>query len=335
METHRIKLVTIIVATGLVIASPLFATGGDWFESPAKLSDTIEMLPGKSLGEIFLETSPKPAAAESIDIDAAARDVAEKLGHEPLPTLLKPADDWIAQARASRDERGACNLAHDLHDAIAVSTSDPAAARDYILWRIGKNALSSADTEQRAEAAKGPIKANWLYACGASGFSGGDRTECQKWFDRVIKEFPKHPRAELAMFMKARCAFSASRAENADAGARGKAIASFEAFRRKYPRGPFDADALGWLGALAFDSENYLKALEYYIAQAEVPGHPETLPTAIYNCERALVRVGAKPEGNVAFDLVARHPRVAMAFAYLVLSAPEADNYDGKVGSNT
>ena len=328
METHRIKLAAIVAAAGFVIAGRLFATGGDWFETPAKLSDTIEMLPGKSLGEIFLETSPKSPAAESVDVDAAARDVAGKLGHEPLPNLLKSADTWIAQARASRDN-DACNLAHDLHDAIAVSASDPAGARDYILWRIGKDALSS-NIEQRAEAAKGPIKANWLYACGATRFSSGDRTDCQKWFDRVIKEFPKHPRAEIAMFLNARCAFSASRAENADAAARPKAIASFEAFRKKYPRGPYESDALGWLGALAFDSENYFKALEYYIAQAEVPGHPETLPTAIYNCERALVRVGAKPEGNAAFDLVARHPRVAMAFAYLVLSAPEADNYDGK-----
>jgi outer membrane protein assembly factor BamD (BamD/ComL family) len=328
METHRIKLVTIVAVTGFTIASRLFATGGDWFESPAKLSDTIEMLPGKSLGEIFLETSPKPPEAESIDVDAAASDVAAKLGHEPLPKLLKSADAWIAQARASRDN-DACNLAHDLHDAIAVSASDPAAARDYILWRISKDALSS-NIEQRAEAAKGPIKANWLCACGASQFSSGDRTACQKWFDRVIKEFPTHPRAEIAMFLKARCAFSASRAEGADAAARSKAIASFEAFRKKYPRGPYESDAFGWLGALAFDSENYLKALEHYIAQAEVPGHPETLPTAIYNCERALVRVGAKPDGNAAFDLVAHHPRIAMAFAYLVLSAPEADNYDGK-----
>ncbi len=329
METHRIKLVTIVAVAGFTITSSLFATGGDWFETPAKLSDTIEMLPGKSLGEIFLETSPKPPEGESLDVDAAARDVAAKLGNEPLPKLLKSADAWIAQARASRDN-DACNLAHDLHDAIAVSASDPAAARDYILWRIGKNAVPSTNIEERAEAAKGPIKANWLCARGASEFSAGDRIDCQKWFDRVIKEFPKHPRAELAMFLKARCAFSASRKEGADAAARTRAIASFEEFRKKYPRGPYEADALGWLGALAFDSEKYLKALEDYIAQAEVPGHPETLPTAIYNCERALVRVGAKPEGNAAFDLVARHPRIAMAFAYLVLSAPEADNYDGK-----
>lgn len=319
METHRLKLVT-IAAAGFAIATRLFATGGDWFETPAKLSDTIEMLPGKSLGEIFLETSPKSPEEESFDVDAAARDVAAKLGHEPLPKLLKSADEWIAQARTSRDN-DACNLAHDLHDAIAVSTSDPAAARDYILWRIGKDALSGNDIEQRAEAAKGPIKANWLCACGAAQFRGGDRVDCQKWFDRVIKEFPRYPRAEIAMFLKARCAFSASRKEGAQAAARTRAITSFEEFRKKYPRGPYEADALGWLGALAFDSEHYLKALEYYIAQAEVPGHPETLPTAIYNCERALARVGAKPEGNPAFDLVSRHPRVAMAFAYLY-SAP-------------
>jgi outer membrane protein assembly factor BamD (BamD/ComL family) len=84
------------------------------------------------------------------------------------------------------------------------------------------------------------------------------------------------------------------------------------------------------LGALAFDGGNYLKALEYYIAQAETPGHPETLKSAVFMCEECLVRIAAKPEAPAGYALVARHPRIAMGFAYLVLSAPEADNYDGK-----
>ncbi len=328
MENSRLKCVLAAAAT-LGLSQFCYATGGDWFESPAKFSDTLEMLPGKSLGQIFLETTPEPPEAQEIDVPAAARALVGRLGHEPVPKLLKEADDWIAQARRQRDN-SACNLAHDLHDAIAVSATDPAGAKDYILWRLDHAELADEKVEEHAESAKGPIKANWLFACGAASFSGGDRTECQEWFDRVLKEFPKSPRAELALFMQARCAFSASRAENPAPDDRKKAIALFEAYLKKYPQGVYKADALGWLGALAFDGENYLKALEYYIAQAEVPGHPETLPTAIYNCERALARVAPNPNASAAFDLVARHPRVAMAFAYLVLSAPEANNYDGK-----
>jgi TolA-binding protein len=305
-----------------------YATGGDWFETPAKLSDTLDMLPGKSLGEIFIETSTIPAMEGELNFAEEAKDVANRLGKEPLPKLLKLSEQWIEQARIHRDNK-ACNLAHDLHDAVAMAGDDAQAARQYILWRLD-HPLGDTAPEEQAQNAKGPIKANWLYAKGAALFTVGDRTECQQWFDRVTKEFPKSPRTELAIFMNARCLFSAARAENADENARKAAVIAFENFRKRYPRGTFDADALGWLGALAYDDQNYLKALEYYIAQAETPGHPETLPTAIYNCEKALARVASKPEDNAAFVLIARHPRIAMAFTYLVLSAPEADNYDGQ-----
>jgi TolA-binding protein len=312
----------------ILVTLSAYATGGDWFETPAKFSDTLEMLPGKSLGEIFLETSTIPTAAGDADFAGEAKEVAARLGQEPLPKLIKLSEHWIEQARIHHDNK-ACNLAHDLHDAILVAGDNPGAARAYILWRLD-HALGDTAPDEQAQKIKGPIKANWLYAEGAALFTGGDRTQCRKFFNRVIEGFPKSPRAEIAMFMNARCLFSAARAENADLNSRKAAIAAFENFRRRYPRGPFDADALGWLGALAYDNQDYLKALEYYIAQAETPGHPETLPSAIYCCERALAQVGAKPGNETAFALIARHPRIAMAFTYLVLSAPEADNYDGK-----
>ncbi|MGA7273555.1 MAG: hypothetical protein WBX14_01800, partial [Candidatus Udaeobacter sp.] len=317
-------------------ATRCYATGGDSYEYPAKLSDTLAILPGKSLGEIFLETSAIKPPTDSWD-SAKLGELADRIGKEPLPQLLKTADDLIAQARASYTPGSdSCNLAHDIRDAVAVSGENPSAAREYILERLDGN-LSGGELDQRAESASGAIKANWLYLCGARRFAGGDRDECQVWFDRVAKEFPKSPRAEMAMFMSARCAFSAARklqeaAENEEtlANARKIAIGKFETLRKRYPRGRFDADALGWLGALAYDSNDYLKALDYYIAQAETPGHPETLMSAIYNCEKTLAHLAPKPGGDAAFALIARHPRIAMAFTYLVLASPEADNYDGK-----
>src|SRR4029077_7337236 len=57
---------------------------------------------------------------------------------------------------------------------------------------------------------------------------------------------------------------------------------------------------------------------------------PETLKSAAFMCEKCLVRVAEKPESPAAFSLIARHPRIAMGFTYLVLSAPEAKNYDGE-----
>jgi outer membrane protein assembly factor BamD (BamD/ComL family) len=339
MEISGMK--TALVAGFCLFAiAPCYGTGGDSYEYPATLSETLDMLPGKSLGEIFLETSTIKPPAESWDADKL-RELADRIGKEPAPQLLKAADDLIAQARAAYTPGSdSCNLAHDVRDAIAVSAENPAAARDYIQERLN-GPLQSDELAKHAESVTGAIKANWLYAAGAKKFSSGDRTDCVELFDRVATEFPKHPRAEIALFMSARCAFSATRAVSNDSSddstpnpelvkLRKTAIAKFEALRKKYPHGRFDADALGWLGALAFDSQDYLKALDYYIAQAESPGHPETLMSAIYNTEKTLAHLAPKPGGDAAFALIARHPRIAMAFTYLVLSAPEADNYDGK-----
>jgi TolA-binding protein len=335
MEISGMK-VAALAAICFLAASRCYATGGDSYDYPAKLSQTLDILPAKSLGEIFLETSTIKPPAESWDT-AKLRELADRVGKEPLPQLLKTADDLIAQARASYTPGGdSCNLAHDVRDAVAVSAENPGAAREYILERLNEK-LSGDELDQRAKSATGAIKANWLYLCGARRFAKGDREECQAWFDRVVKEFPKSPRAEMAMFMSARCAFSATRRLQESSGneetlakARKIAIGKFEALRKRYPRGRFDADALGWLGALAYDSQDYLKALDYYIAQAETPGHPETLMSAIYNCEKTLAHLAPKPGGDAAFALIARHPRIAMAFTYLVLASPEADNYDGK-----
>jgi TolA-binding protein len=335
METPGMKA----AVTGLCLIAGTcccYATGGDSYDYPAKLSDTLNILPAKSLGEIFLETSTIHPPTESWD-PAKLRELADRIGKDPLPKLLKTAEDLIAQARASyKPGDDSCNLAHDVRDAVAVSAENPSAAREYILARLDAH-LSADEIDRRAESATGAIKANWLYWCGAHRFAGGDRQDCQAWFDRVVKEFPKSPRAEMAMFMSARCAFSATRQamdrsedDEALTKARKIAIGKFETLRKKFPHGRFDADALGWLGAIAFDSNDYLKALEYYIAQAETPDHPETLMSAIYNCEKTLGRLAPKPGGDVAFALIARHPRIAMAFTYLVLASPEADNYDGK-----
>jgi TolA-binding protein len=335
MEVSGMKAAAVAILC-VIAASRCYATGGDSYDYPANLSDTLDILPGKSLGEIFLETSTIRRPAKSWD-PAKLRELADRLGKEPVQQLLKAADDLIAQARTSYTPgTDSCNLAHDVRDAVAVSPENPVAAREYILERLDGH-LSGNELDQRAESATGAIKANWLYLCGARRFARGDREECQAWFDRVVKEFPKSPRAEMAMFMSARCAFSATRRLEADtsdeeklAEARKIAIARFETLRKHYPHGRFDADALGWLGALAYDSNDYLKALDYYIAQAETPGHPETLMSAIYNCEKTLGHLAPKPGGDAAFALIARHPRIAMAFVYLVLASPEADNYDGK-----
>lgn len=367
MEKHR-RIVLLAAAGALCAAAPLlYATGGDSFDVPApSLGDALDFLPGKSLGEIFLETDAHPSDKETPDFDEEILKLSQRLRSEPAAPLVAVADGLLAQARQHYSRRGdACNLLHDVRDVLTGSAQDKNAAADYLQWRVENKTLFAAaektdgadeerseskktssdtvDLEKKAREASGPLKAHWLYLVGAASFRSGDRTHCLPWFERVAKEFPTHPRAEIALFMQGRCAFSASRrgidsqAQRTEeearehAPARKKAADIFERYRKQYPRGRFEADALGWLGALAFDSENYLKALEYYIAQAETPGHPETIKSAVFMCEKCLVRVAEKPDSTAAFAMIARHPRIAMGFTYLVLSAPEAKNYDGKI----
>jgi TolA-binding protein len=367
MEKHRRITLLVALAILFVVApcGPLYATGDGSFDTPApSLGDSLDFLPGKSLGEIFLETTAPPSDKEPPDFDAEVLKLSQRLRHEPATQLVAVADGLLAQARQHYSSGGDwCNLLHDVRDVLAGSAGNKTAAADYIKWRLENKSLLMSpaktesseeksesvkstrpgqDLEQKMKGESGPLRAHWLYLVGASSYKNGDRVECLPWFERVVKEFPRHPRAEIALFMQARCAFSESRRgiESQDerteeqakerAPARTKAAEMFERYRKQYPHGRFEADALGWLGALAFDGENYLKALECYIAQAETPGHPETIKSAVFMCEKCLVRVAEKPESAVAFALIARHPRIAMGFTYLVLSAPEAKNYDGK-----
>jgi TolA-binding protein len=343
-----------------------YSTGGDDFDAPPlTLGESLDFLPGKSLGEIFLETSPDlKANSPAPDFEREVNAIADRLRTEAPAALVKTVDDLLAQARRHYAKaKWWCPLLHDIRDVLVASAADRAAAADYIKWRVAhreyfgfapekqntddeekRSAPSDAAAEiaQKTKAATGALRAHFLFLAGATTYADGDRDECRPWFERVVKEFPKHPRAEAAQFILARCSFVDSRKGRDDdvsgdaederkrAKLRLDAQVLFERFRTAYPHGRFDADALGWLGALAFDGRNYLKALEYYIAQAETPGHPETLKSAVFMCEECLARIAAKPEAPAAYALVARHPRIAMGFAYLVLSAPEADNYDGE-----
>ncbi len=348
MERHKaMKALAALLAFLPFAQIAAWASGGDWYDDlpPPSLSDTLDMLPAKSFGDIFLETAPKQNA-RTADFEKEIPRIADRLGTETPVKLLPAVDDLLAQARIHYEDHGNdwCNLLEDVRDVVAGSSQDAGAARDYIRWRLENRNLfgftpprqtfdspAAEHLQKRASLAEGPLKAHWLFLCGAIRFRTGDRRQCRYWFERVLKEFPDHPRAEIALFLKARCALSDSREENDHkemiAAARLRAEEVFDQYTKKYPHGRFVADALGWQGALAFDAGDYMKALGLYIAQAEAPGHPETQKSAAFMCEQALAHLALKDE---ALDLIARHPRVAMGFTYFVLSAPEADNYDGK-----
>src|SRR4030095_11787622 len=118
MEVSGMKAAAVALPC-VIAASRCYATGGDSYDYPANLSDTLDILPGKSLGEIFLETSTIRRPAKSWD-PAKVRELADRIGKEPVQQLLKAADDLIAQARTSYTPgTDSCNLAHDVRDAVA------------------------------------------------------------------------------------------------------------------------------------------------------------------------------------------------------------------------
>ncbi len=369
------KLFQTAVACGALVCGlhqPACGTGAGFDEPPL----IVDRLPAKSFGDIFLETAalkPAPPHLNHKYFDKSLAEIHGGLSAVEPSKLAGAVEDLITWARAQqlRDDvpmGETLNLLHDVRDALAAKGTKADEVKRYLDWRLknkaffavqarkddddaprkkgsgGPDVETMTDIERMADATTGrPISANWTYARGAVGFRSGDRKECQQWFDDVVKKFPDLPRAEMAMFMSARCDFSHSRPAFLDGPMgeefkepRAKAVAHFEDYLKKYPTGRFVADALGWLGALHFDEENYEAALDCYIRQAETPGHPETLKSAAFMCERVLsIIVSKEAPDDAAFALVARHPRIAMGLTYHVLNTPESDNYNGKYETST
>src|ERR1700704_504172 len=156
MEKHR-RIIFLAAFAFLVVLAPrglVYATGGDSFDAPApSLGDSLDFLPGKSLGEIFLETSAPPSDKEAPDFDAEVLKISERLRREPAAPLVAVADDLLAQARQNYSSGGDwCNLLHDVRDVLTGSADNKTAAADYIKWRIeNKTLLMSSAKKETSE----------------------------------------------------------------------------------------------------------------------------------------------------------------------------------------
>ena len=256
-----------------------------------------------------------------------------------------------------------CNVLNDVRDLFAAAMPITGqSAADYIRWRVehanwfrlswdgkpmeygtyggqgftdewqGKQRRADRETLDKLIAAGGPLAAHWLYLRGAYDFPQGGADQ----FRQVVERYPDHPRAETARFMLARCRLVASRShgdgyggepkpeeEAAASRERAEARAGFEDYLKRYPKGRFAADVPGWLGALAFTEKDYLRALDCYLQQADVPEHPEVLKSAGFMCERCLSLLADQGDQE-ALRRVAAHPRLAMSLVYLLVDATQA-----------
>ncbi len=346
-----------LAALALCLPPPSAQASGGFDEMPLQtLSDylRLDQLPAKTFEQVLAETSPRQPAAAKINFQAELLALPKKTGAAALAAI----DKMIAAARAE-SANPLLNLLHDLREVFAgPATAEESAA--YLEWRLEQmdrfglsfdkpkpdadeperpkpNAAFNAEIERQAAKASPALKPHWLYLRGAADWRSGQIAESQTRFLQVAADYPKHPRAETALLMALRGALWKTRKpeyeqtdRQLDEDERVKAKKLFDEYFTKYPRGRFYGDALGWLGALAWDGGDYATALRCYTQQLDLPDHPELVPAAVAMVEKTLSWLSAEPRDQALAE-VARHPRAAQALTYLVLNTSESDNYDGQL----
>jgi TolA-binding protein len=352
METFGMK---VVLLAGVLMASTVvgaFGCGPEFEEAPPTLDVDLDCLPQKSLEQIFAETSPAAVPVYDVDVPARIREISARAKKEPAEKLTKEVDDLLALVRAAGGDHEELAQLHDLRDGLV---AEPAQCEEYLKWRLDHSvwidtriepkpdeyppqppptppANLIAEIEKHAADAKDPMRPHWIYLRGVVSYNYRDKVEAQRWFDKVVREYPDHPRAEMALFMSGRCLLSQSRQDisyydqskqeidRLEALAKqnhAEAIARFRQYLVKYPNGRFVADAYGWLGAL----DGGVTSLDDYIREVETPGHPEVLKSGIAMIQERLGEsVNETGDEDAAVNLVAQHPRVAMGLLYVVLS---------------
>jgi len=359
-KSPRLRLVqgfAAAVLAGVLLQSPARATG-DFYEEPLQtLSDylRLDQLPAKTTKQVIDETSPEAAEAPDLDVPKELLGLMKKPGAEALAAIDKMM--LGARLRASND---VISMLHDVRDVFA-GPANATETAEYLDWRIGQadrfgvsfdaakppketdasppplNPELVADIERHLIKASPALKPHWLYLRGAVEYRSHNIAASQTWFEKVVKDFPKSPRAEFALYMAARCQLWKSRSANYDLDApdlvakeRTKLKKLLDEYLAKYPHGRLLGDALGWYGAYAYDGGDYGTALRFYAQQLGMEDHPEIADGAAQMVERTLSHLASKPTDKV-FAEVARHPQAALALLYLVVNTAESDNYNGKI----
>lgn len=353
----------LIAALALAVAQLVFATGDFYEESLPTLADVLKsgQLPAKTISDIAQDQVPQPVNPGEFDFKRPILALAKR----PAAQALAAVEKLLPTARAKQPDSGPgiTNLLHDLRDLFAHGKAGRREVADYIEWRVAHpkwfgyewvdgnggggaeraqaEGADLVEIEKRASAASPALKPHWLYLRGAAGFKSGDDSESANWFQRVVDEFPAHPRAEAAQFMVARCLLSQSRLLDEDAKRapgfnylsrdekREEAAKTFHDYLVKYPKGRFAGDVLGWLGAAAYDAHDYISAIRYYLEQAALPDHPEFAAPASAMGEKALSRLASAPD-DAKFAELAKTPAAALGLVYLILNTTEWDDFNGE-----
>ena len=347
-NTCRPGLVLFVAASLGIPASVWSCGGGDEYVRPS-LSDYAGIVPGRSLARILLETGGKRWNARPEDA-LRKLSVIRHTDNKSPAELLKAMAEVLELARQQHLSKAFFAKAHDIRDLLSARAVPAAEMGSYAIWRDQwetdeplpavwdrkgdwtkkQNARLKELTALVSDCEKGTrpkgLLPHYLYAMGACYFHQAKDVDSEKWFARVVNEFPDHPRAEAAMFMAARSALSQTRSDyggrNSNAAAVVRALKAFDDYLKRYPEGRFAGDAVGWEGALHYDVGNYLEALRCCAKQLDFPGHPELAMPAAVMCEKCLRYLCETDTGTAsALTEVAHDPALMTALVYHVLSA--------------
>lgn len=333
-----------------LILVPLVANGtGDYIEEPIRTLPEylkLDQVPAKSFGQIVSETAE---TGDAKPVPFSLKE-AEQLEHASAADALPKINAMLANARIE-GSGPLQNLCNDLHDLFAANEATAAEIAGYIQWRLkhldwfqlrpdgtaapddddGQIEKNLHELESALEDTSPALRPHWLCLRGALLFRLRNVKESQECFDSIVKQFPAHPRAEVAAYVAARCQVSLSRSPgylqyepDLVEAERPAFKQRFEHYLAKYPNGRFTADALGWLGAYYFDGGDNAHALEQYLRQLNTPNHPELVDSASEMVELILSRLESTPD-SVPVDDIAKEPTVAQALVSLLASSSEAD----------
>ena len=359
----HIRCALTVAAAALGAITPRVHATGDFFEQPLiTLPDylRLDQLPAKSFEQIENETRKRRVAGAYIDYQAELKALPAKPGAEALASIdrmIASARDDRANMRTNASATSLLNLLDDVRDLFA-GPAQPTESAAYLEWRlthasdfgvnwgkqdaaaeINEAAIAAQEDEVEAQLKKASpaMKPHWIYLHGAILFRNRKTNESQTDFLKVANEFPKHPRAEAALFMAARCQLLRARSPEytqqdmkIEASERPKTKKLFDEFFARYPHGRFFGDALGWYGAFAFDGHDFTSALRCYTQQTDLPDHPELFGSAVDMVEKTLSHLASEPHDKT-FAEVAKYPNAAQALVYLIINTSESDNYNGKL----
>jgi len=292
----------LVAACLLPVCSTVLATGG-WSTAPQGLDHYVGRLPGKSLPQLLSEAPGRTPAVPGLDAESAAAMLREITGDgltaRSRADALASCERFLEATRRSANLPVAwANLGLDLRDCLADAPTPDAEAMEYCRWRIELGPIGPETTDDLSAKIEGKLgqttgrsAAHLRFLLGALAFQAyeGDKGEAE--FSKLIEDYPGHPRAETAAFMVGRARLSAAR-DSSDSAAIDLLVTgageAFNAYLNTYPKGRYSGDVLGWLGAVEIKRDDLAAALDCYLRQLEVVGHPENQRSASRMVERVL-----------------------------------------------